>query len=114
MSTELDLFQKTLEPKHFTAALQLRNELIDENHPQEELTVNTKDLYEKGFQFPAVTEYDNVVAQLTEVLNAQDNLNQNQDNPVLLDTFINTAQKVNKNFKKAYGDQWVDPANTVK
>ena len=84
MNDELALFAKTQVPDHFRAAIQLRNELEQQDHKQPDLAVNTKALFEKGFKFDGVSQYDNVVNQLTEVLNAQENLNNNPNNDVLL------------------------------
>ena len=62
MKDELDIFCKTLEPSHFMAAVQLKNALEDEGHPQDDMRIYTKDLYKQGFQFPSVAEYENVQA----------------------------------------------------
>ena len=43
----------------------------------------------------------------------QDNLNQNLNNPVLVDKFIDTVGKVRKNFKSAYSTTWNDPADSA-
>ena len=109
MKEELTLFSKTLDPDHFKNAAAIRNELVDQNHPQPELVINTKQLYEKAFEFPKVATYDDVQNLLTEVQNSQDNLNQNQDNEVLMQKFVQTATKIKENFKKSYGEQWNDP-----
>ena len=77
MKEELDLFSRTQDPDHFKAAIALRNELNEEGHPQKELIVNTKELFEAGFAFKNVAEYDHVVQMLSDVGNAQDNLNNN-------------------------------------
>ena len=58
----MDLFCKTLDAGHFQAAITLKNALEDEGHPQEDLRINTKDLYKSGFEFPSVSEYENVQA----------------------------------------------------
>ena len=60
MKEELSLFCKTLDPDHFKNAVVMRNELVEQNHPQPELVINTKQLYEKAFEFPKVATYDNV------------------------------------------------------
>jgi len=91
----------------------MRNELKEENINEPELVITTKELYKNAFVFPGVSEYDNVNLQLTDVQNAQDNLNQNQDNPVLMDKFLKVANKVRVNFKNAYKDGWIDPETTV-
>ena len=85
MKEELGLFSRTQDPKHFRNAIQVRNQLENEDHQQPDLVVDTKELFAKGFTFENVAQYDHVVAQLTEVQNAQDNLNNNQDNDTLMD-----------------------------
>ena len=62
MKEELNLFCRSLDKSHFESAVEMRNELIEQNHPQDELRINTKDLYEQAFNFPNVAQYDNVQA----------------------------------------------------
>lgn len=45
-------------------------QLDEEKHTQKPLTVNTKQLYEKGFVFAEVAKNDYAVAQLDELNNA--------------------------------------------
>ena len=111
MKEELNMFSRTLDPDHLKDAMEIREELVDDNSSIDEVLINTKELYEHAFKFANVASYDNVIAQLTEIQNAQDNLNQNTNNPILVKKFIEVAQKVKKNFKKAYNDDWIDPAS---
>ena len=67
MKEELSLFSRTLEPEHLEAAKSMRAELEEDKHPQDELVINTKDLYEQGFQFDSVAHYDNVQNLLSEL-----------------------------------------------
>ena len=63
----------------------MRDTLMDKEHPVEylaehldvrdQITVNSKELFEAGFQFPSIVQYDNVQTLLTELQNSQDNLN---------------------------------------
>ena len=109
MKEELSMFSKTLDPDHLKSCIEIREDLLEGNNSVEDLQINTKELYEKGFKFPHVVEYDHVQSQLAELQSAQENLNQNSDNPILVKKFINIAQKVKKNFQTAYKDTWVDP-----
>ena len=110
MNDELELFSKTQDPDHFKSALQIHQELEGKNSPVlQELAVNTKQLFQQGFQFADVAKYEHVEKLLTDVQNAQDNLNNNQDNEVLMNKFIQTCKTVRKQLKKQYGDQWNDP-----
>lgn len=60
-----------------------------------------------------MAQYEHVQSQLSELQSAQDNLNQNQENPILQDKFIRVATKVRNNFLQAYKDQWNDPSKSV-
>ena len=114
MKEEVSLFSRTMDRAHWTSALDMKKELEDTvKTPIDELRINTKDLIEQGFQFPNVATYDNVVAQLTDVQNVQDNLNQNEDSEPLMRKFIQVVTRVKKNLKKSYSDQWTDPANNM-
>ena len=55
----------------------MRDGLQEKEHldVKDQLTVNTKELFEAGFQFPSIAQYDNVQTLLTELQNSQDNLN---------------------------------------
>ena len=78
MKEEMTLFSKTQDKQHLDDALKMRDALQEKDHLQnlgESLVINTKELFEAGFQFPNIAQYDNVQNQLTEILNAQDNLN---------------------------------------
>jgi hypothetical protein len=61
MKEELALFSRTQDADHIMSAIALRNELGEEGHPQQELLINTKELFEKGFSYPNVAEYEHVV-----------------------------------------------------
>lgn len=54
------MFSKTLDKSHLNNAIELRNALIEENQPVDEIQINTKDLYESAFQFPNVAQYEHV------------------------------------------------------
>ena len=60
MKEELNLFSRTLEPDHLKSCIELREELLEGNHAVEDLEINTKELFEKGFKFQHVIEYDHV------------------------------------------------------
>ena len=60
MKEEISLFSRELEPQHLSDALEIKDELSDMNIPQEDILINTKELYELGFKFPNVATYDNV------------------------------------------------------
>ena len=60
MKEELLLFSKTLDPEHLKSCIELREELLEGNNSVEDLTINTKEMYESGFKFQHVVEYDHV------------------------------------------------------
>mmetsp|Transcript_9295 Transcript_9295/g.15656 ORF Transcript_9295/g.15656 Transcript_9295/m.15656 type:complete len:98 (+) Transcript_9295:229-522(+) len=75
MKEEMSLFSRTLDSDHLDNAKSMWKELDEENHTQPDLQITSKELFEAGFQFQSVAAYENVQAQLTELQNAQDNLN---------------------------------------
>lgn len=107
------MFSKSLDKSHLKNAIEMKQSLVEQNLNIEDVQINTKELYENAFQFPNVAQYEHVQTQLSELQSVQDNLNQNQDNPINQDKFIRVATKVKKNFIKAYKDQWTDPAVNV-
>ena len=61
------MFSKTLDPDHLKSCIEIREELLEGNNSVEDLQINTKELYEKGFRLPHVVEYDHVQSQLAEL-----------------------------------------------
>ena len=95
---EVLMFSKSLDKEHLKNALEMKQTLLDQNNNLEEIPISTKDLYEGAFQFANVAQYEHVQSQLSELQSAQDNLNQNQENPILQDKFVRVATKVRNNF----------------
>ena len=110
---EVLMFSKSLDKEHLKNAIEMKQTLQEQNNNIEDIQISTKDLYENAFQFPNVAQYEHVQSQLSELQSAQDNLNQNQENPILQNKFVRIATKVRDNFNKAYKDQWTDPSNSV-
>jgi len=94
--------------------MEMKTNLIEnENVPKEELDkvkINTKSLFQKGFQFAEVARNDYAAEQLEELEIAEKNFNANPDNQDLLGTFLNTATTVKTKLSTKYQDQWSDPA----
>ena len=107
------MFSKSLDKQHLKNAMEMKQSLAEDSLNIEDVQINTKELYENAFQFPNVAQYEHVQTQLSELQSIQDNLNQNQDNPINQDKFVRVATKVRNNFIKAYKDQWTDPAKNV-
>ena len=66
--------------------------LDEEGHQQPILKAETKQIYEKAFQFSEVAKNDATVEILADLEAAQWNLNQNPNNQVLLERFRKEAQ----------------------
>ena len=108
------MFSKSLDKQHLKNAMEMKQSLAEDTSLNiEDIQINTKELYENAFQFPNVAQYEHVQTQLSELQSVQDNLNQNQDNPINQDKFVRVATKVKNNFIKAYKDQWTDPSKNV-
>lgn len=56
------------------------------------LKVDSRKFFEQKFKFPEVAKNDYAVAWLDKLEDAQINLNNNSDNKILLNKFIETAQ----------------------
>ena len=65
----------------------------------------------KGFSFPEVAKNDFASNLFEEFEIAEKNLNSNLDNVDLFNTFVEQADKVKKQLKEKYSDQWTDPAD---
>ena len=82
--------------------------------PQEQLDkvkINTNAEMKKGFSFPEVAKNDFASNLFEEFEIAEKNLNSNLDNVDLFNTFVEQADKVKKQLKEKYSDQWTDPAD---
>lgn len=108
------LFEKGLDMENWDKAQALWAKLEKENHPQEMLKINTRKIFEQQFAFDDVAKNDFAVAHLENLETAQINLNNNTDNKILLDKFIQTAQDTAEALIKEYPDVWHDPAIDVK
>ena len=82
--------------------MEMKTNLIEnENVSKEELDkvkINTKELFQKGFQFAEVARNDYAAEQLDMLEIAEKNFNSNLDNTDLLGTFLTTAQTVKTNL----------------
>lgn len=92
------------------------NLIENEQVPKEELDqikINTKSLFYKGFEFAEVARNDYAAGQLEELEIAEKNFNANLDNTDLLGTFLKTAQTVKSNLSSKYQEQWSDPSHAT-
>jgi len=93
--------------------MKVKNDLMEnDNVSKEELDkikINTNSLYKKQFQFPEVAKNDFASDLFEELEISEKNLNSNLDNVDLFNNFVETAEKVKKQLKEKYADQWTDP-----
>ena len=117
MKEDLDNFSRTFESKKFQKALKTYHKL--ENGGYLELNeisavkVNSFELFKKGFKFENMCQNEDAAALLEELDIAQNNLNNNLTNGMLLDSFVKVAQKAQKTLKNKYNETWVDPKDQV-
>lgn len=108
-------FSKSLTEADFDAAVALKKDLLENDHvPQEQLDkvkITTNAELKKGFSFPEVSKNDFAANLFEEFEIAEKNLNSNLDNVDLFNTFVEQADKVKKQLKEKYSDQWTDPAD---
>ena len=62
--------------------------------------------FTKAFKFQKVAEHDSVQKELDLLESAEQNLNGNLNNGQLLDTFVQTANKVKSEFTEKFAENW--------
>lgn len=77
------------------------------------MKANTKELFKNNFNFDSIASNDDTVAILQDLDIAENNLNQNPNNRILLNKYIVAAQSAAKELKKKYRDFWTNPAEQV-
>lgn len=113
MKNEWGLFCQTLNMDHWDKAQEMWSFLQKEGNNPDLLKVNTKQYYEKGFNFPEVAKNDDSVEVLQPLDLAQDNLNSNPNNKILINNFIVAAQKAASELQDKYHEFWTDPAIAI-
>jgi len=83
----MDMFSRTLDPRHWTNVLNLNSALAK---PQK-LSVHTWELYDKAFSFPRVRRYQYVQENMEMLEHFEDNLNSNISNSVNMARFLKVA-----------------------
>lgn len=108
-------FSKSLTEADFDAAVALKKDLAENDKvPQEfldKVKVTTNLEMKKGFSFPEVAKNDFASNLFEEFEISEKNLNSNLDNVDLFNAFVEEADKVKKQLKEKYSDQWTDPAD---
>lgn len=92
MNKEWQSFCQTLKVKHWKKAQQIWSKLDDLGFKQPPLKANTKELFKNNFNFDTIATNDDTVAILQDLDIAENNLNQNPDNKILVNKFIMAAQ----------------------
>ena len=113
LKDSFEKFSKTLTEEDFDGSVKIRNELIEnDGQSADDLNkykISTVEVFKKQFSFPEVAKNDFSSSLLDELEIAQKNLNSNLENVDLFNSFVETADKVKKQLKEKYGDQWTDP-----
>ena len=109
MHESLDKFSVTLNKKHYKAAEEIHEKMMAAGLEEEPVRVTTSDVYKKSFTFPQIANNDYAVEQFETLNIAEQNLANDAQNEVLMNTFLATANEVAGNLKDRYKDQWVDP-----
>jgi hypothetical protein len=105
----MDQFSVTLNKKHYSAAMQVREEAKAAGLDDLQMRVHAGDIYKKSFTFPQIAHNDYAVEQFEQLGIAEQNLNSDPTNDNAFDAFVKTADDVALNLKERYKEQWVDP-----
>merc|ERR1711898_22041 len=109
---QVDRFSRTLDPRHWTNVVNLRNALSKKTGATPKLQVHTWELLDKAFSFPRVRRYQYVQENMDMLEHFQDNLNTNISNEVNMANFLRVANTVKNNFATKYHDgEFDDPGN---
>ena len=91
MNEEWKIFCQTQRMDHWNKAQKIWASLEDTGFSQPMLKANSKELFVKNFKFDAIASNDETVAILQDLDIAENNLNQNPDNKILLTKYISAA-----------------------
>jgi hypothetical protein len=109
MNNLMDQFSVTLNKKHYSAAMQVREEAKAAGLDDLQMRVHAGDIYKKSFTFPQIAHNDYAVEQFETLGIAEQNLNNDPTNDQAYEAFVKTADDVALNLKERYKEQWVDP-----
>jgi len=110
---QLDMFSRTLDPRHWTNAVNIHTAMDKKGLAPKPLLVHTWELYDEAFSFPRVRRYQFVQDNMDMLEHFQDNLNTNISNSVHMANFLRVASTVKQNFLTKYHDgEFEDPALT--
>ena len=95
---QMDMFSRTLDPRHWTNAVNIAEALTKKTGKAPKLSVHTWELYDNAFSFPRVRRYGFVQENMDMLEHFQDNLNQNQANSQHMSNFLRVANTVRQNL----------------
>ena len=73
------------------------------------LHVETLELFEKGFSFAQTAKNDFSTEHLNQLQAAEDNLNNNPGNKILVQKLVEIGHNVATDFKNQYANNWSNP-----
>jgi hypothetical protein len=111
LDKQIDLFSKTLDPRHWTNVLNIAGALKKKSGQAPKLQVHTWELLNSAFTFPRIRRYAYVQENMDMLEHFEDNLNTNISNSVNMANFLKVANTVKKNLNTKYHNgEFVDPA----
>lgn len=110
---QMDMFSRTLDPRHWTNAVNVAKAIQKNTGKAPRLSVHTWELYDKAFSFDRVRRYGYVQENMDMLEHFEDNLNTNISNSVNMANFLRVARTVRANLNAKYHDgEFSDPGNT--
>lgn len=91
LDKQVDLFSKTLDPRHWTNVLNIAGAMKKKSGSAPRLQVHTWELLDKAFTFPRIRRYAYVQENMDMLEHFEDNLNTNVSNSVNMANFMKVA-----------------------
>lgn len=99
LNKEMDEFSVTLNKKHYSEALKLRDQIKSLGYQGEPpMKVHASQIYKNSFTFPQIAHNDYAVEQFETLSVAEQNLSQDVANQTLLENFLKSADEVAHNL----------------
>ena len=109
---QMDMFSRTLDPRHWTNAVNVAKAMEKNSGKAPRLSVHTWELYDKAFSFSRVRRYGDVEENMIMLEHFEDNLNTNISNNVNMANFLRVATTVRANLNHKYHDgEFSDPGS---
>jgi hypothetical protein len=113
MNKQWKMFCQTLRMPYWNKAQKIYSKLDKMGFNEPLLKANTKELYVNAFNFNSIATNDDSVAIMSDLDTAQNNLNANPNNEILLKKYVDSALGAAKELHSRYSDFWNDPAEGV-